>query len=157
MDRRRYSGRFLNDVEPARPARCAHTHGGRAHRVEAPGLQHAHVLSRGRRWPPNHDHPCRGASQLSETLKLIVPDPVPDCPPSRVIQDASGLAVQVQPCWVVIVAVRLYGADMQGVSSTGVTEDWQFGVSPACVTKNVRSPTAIAPVRLVTSRFLSTE
>ena len=101
--------------------------------------------------------PCRGASQLSETLKLTVPDPLPDCPPSRVIHDASGLAVQVQPCWVVIVVVRVYGTDMHGVSSTGATEYSQLGVSPACVTMNVRSPTTIAPVRLVTSRFLSIE
>jgi hypothetical protein len=102
--------------------------------------------------------PCRGASQLSETLKLIVRDPLPDCPPSIVIQDASGLAVQAQPCWVVIVVVREYDTDMHGVSSTGATEYSQLvGGSPACVTVNVRSPTVIVPVRLVTSRFLSTE
>jgi hypothetical protein len=46
---------------------------------------------------------------------------------------------------------------MHGVSSTGATEYAQFGMSPACVTVNVRSPTVMVPLRLVTSRFLSTE
>jgi hypothetical protein len=102
--------------------------------------------------------PCRGAFQLSETLKLMVRDPLPDCPASIVIQGASGLAVQVQPGWVVIVVVRVYDADMQGVSSTGATEYSQLaGRSPACVTVNVRSPAVIVAVRLVTFRFLSTE
>ena len=103
--------------------------------------------------------PCRGASQLSETLTLIVPDPRPDWAPSKEIHDASGLAVQEQPCWVVTVVVRVFGTDMHGVSSIGATEYSQTvtGGSPACVTVNVRAPTAIAAVRSVTSRFLSIE
>ena len=76
--------------------------------------------------------PCRGASQLSDTLKLITPEPLPDRPPVTVIQDAPALAVQLHPCGVVIVAVRLEGTDMQGVNSRGVTEYSQIGeaVSP---------------------------
>jgi hypothetical protein len=74
-----------------------------------------------------------------------------------VIQDASGFAVQVQPCWVVIAVVKLYDTDMHGLNSTGATEYSQLAVSPVCLTVNVRSPTVIVPVRLVTCRFLSTE
>jgi hypothetical protein len=65
---------------------------------------------------------CRGASQLSDTLKVMTPGPLPDWPPVTVIQEVSGSAVQVQLGCVVIVAVMLKGADMHGANSSGVTE-----------------------------------
>ena len=110
--------------------------------------------------------PCRGASQLSDTWKVITPVPVPDSPPVMVIHDAFGLAVQVHPDCVVIVAVRLPGTDMHGLNSTGVTE-YSHATggggggggcdSPDCVTVNDRSPTAIVLVREDVSLLRSTE
>ena len=103
---------------------------------------------------------CRGASQLSATVKVMTLDPLPDCPPVTVIHGAPGVAVQVQPCAVVIVALRLNGTDMHGLNTTGVTEYSQTtgaGVSPDWLTVNGRSPTSIVPVRGLTSLFLSTE
>ena len=97
---------------------------------------------------------------MSETVKVTTPDPLPDCPPVIVIQVEPGVAVQVQPCSVVIVAVRMYATDMHGLNAIGVTEYWQTtgaGGSPAWLTVNVRSPTAIVPLRGFTSLFLSTE
>ena len=109
--------------------------------------------------------PCRGASQLSDTWKVITPVPVPDSPPVMVIHDAFGLAVQVHPDCVVIVAVRLPGTDMHGLNSTGVTE-YSHATggggggggcdSPDCVTVNDRSPTAIVLVRDDVSLLRST-
>ena len=69
---------------------------------------------------------------MSDTVKLTMPGPLPDCPPVTVIHEAPGVAVQVHPCCVVTVAVRLYGTDMHGLNSMGVTEYSQTaaGVSP---------------------------
>ena len=107
--------------------------------------------------------PCRGASQLSDTWNVITPVPVPDSPPVMVIHDAFGLAVQVHPDCVVIVAIRLPGTAMHGLNSTGVTE-YSHATggggggcdSPDCVTVNDRSPTAIVPVREDVSLLRST-
>jgi hypothetical protein len=59
---------------------------------------------------------------------------------------------------VVTVAVIVYDTDMQGVNSRGATEYSHTGagrVSAACVTVNVRPPTVIAAVRLVSSLLRS--
>ena len=81
-----------------------------------------------------------------------------------VIHGAFGLAVQVHPDCVVIVAIRLPGTDMHGLNSTGVTEySHATGgggggcASPDCVTVNDRSPTVIVLVREDASLFRSTE
>ena len=77
---------LLNDVEPARAAGCADVDGGRAHRVETSRLQHAYVLSRGRRRPPDHDY------ALSRRVP-VVRDSEADC-----ARPAAGLsAVQGDP------------------------------------------------------------
>jgi hypothetical protein len=96
---------------------------------------------------------------LSDTLKLTVPDPLPLRPPVTVIHDAPELAVHVHPAWVVTVAVRLLGADIQGENWIGATEYSQASgaVSPDCSTVNVRLPTAMVPVRDRVSRFRSIE
>lgn len=104
--------------------------------------------------------PWRGASQLSDTLKLTTPGPLPDSPPVMVMHGTPEFAVHVHPAWVEIVAVRLNGADMHGLKSMRATEYSHSGggaVSPDCSTVNVRLPTAMLPVRDVVSPFRSIE
>jgi hypothetical protein len=99
---------------------------------------------------------CRGASQLSETVKRTVAAPLP-LPLTIEIHGAPAAALHEHPFAVVIVVVSSSGTDMHAATVTGATEYSHVGGRPDCVTTNVRLATAIAPVRESEVPLVSTE